>query len=320
MPGVNEEQIAAAREVDLLTYLQANEPRELVRSAPGEYRTASHGSLVISHGRWYWHREGFGGVSALDYLIKVRGMGFVEAVETINGARASPIVSSLAVKRDKPAPKPKALILPQPVRFPSRMLAYLQSRGIHADVVKRCIGAGTLYEGRHAGEAVCVFVGKDENGETCFGCMRGINSNLKRDCAGSNKRFGFKLAPESPDSGALAAFESPIDAISHHCLFPGWSGHRLSLGGTSDAALIRFLEHNPKITEVALCLDSDAAGQEAARRIKTTLAANGRFAHIRTTIIPPPVGKDYNDSLLYAVRLEREQQQVGRRKVTGLSL
>jgi hypothetical protein len=68
MPGVSAEAVKAAKEVDLLTYLQNREPGELKRSAPGEYRTRSHGSLVISNGRWYWNREGFGGRSALDYL------------------------------------------------------------------------------------------------------------------------------------------------------------------------------------------------------------------------------------------------------------
>jgi len=42
MPGVTKEQIAQAKEIDLLSYLQANEPYELVRSGPNEYRTTSH--------------------------------------------------------------------------------------------------------------------------------------------------------------------------------------------------------------------------------------------------------------------------------------
>jgi hypothetical protein len=48
MPGVSVERIAAAKEVDLLSYLQSTEPSELRRSGANEYRTVSHGSLVIS--------------------------------------------------------------------------------------------------------------------------------------------------------------------------------------------------------------------------------------------------------------------------------
>ncbi len=63
---MTKEQLAEARRVDLLTYLQERQPQELVRSAPGEYRTKTHGSLVISNGVWYWNRGQFGGRSALD--------------------------------------------------------------------------------------------------------------------------------------------------------------------------------------------------------------------------------------------------------------
>ena len=91
MPGVSEEQVKLAREVDLLSYLQANEPHELRRAGSNEYRTVTHGSLVISNGKWVWNRAGVGGRSALDYLIRVRGMGFVEAVETVLGSRAAPV-------------------------------------------------------------------------------------------------------------------------------------------------------------------------------------------------------------------------------------
>ena len=57
MPWIDEETKKAAKEVDLLTYLQANEPNELVKSKYGtdEYRTKTHGSLVISNGRWFWN-------------------------------------------------------------------------------------------------------------------------------------------------------------------------------------------------------------------------------------------------------------------------
>lgn len=50
MPGVTKEQIARAKEWDLLSYLQAYEPQELKRSGK-EYRKVSHDSLKISNGK-----------------------------------------------------------------------------------------------------------------------------------------------------------------------------------------------------------------------------------------------------------------------------
>lgn len=319
MPWLSEEQIAEARRVDLLTYLQEREPHELVHSAPGEYRTVSHGSLVISNGAWFWNRGQFGGVSALDYLTRVRGMGLVAAVEVIGGLRTPAISPSLPVKRAQKQQKDKRLILPPQSKYPTHLLGYLQNRGIYPDVIKQCLADSTLYEGRYSGLAVCVFVGHDDAGTPRFGCMRGISSDLKRDCTGSDKRFGFCLPASDAANGALAVMESPIDALSHLCLYPGIDAHRLSLGGTSDVALLSFLERNPQISHVSLCLDADAAGQKAAKKIEKYLASDARFTHIRVTIDPPSTGKDYNEALLYTVRRQQERNPPGHRKEAGLS-
>ena len=54
MAYVTKDQIAAARELDLLTYLQRYMPEELVKASAGTYSTRSHDSLKISNGKWYW--------------------------------------------------------------------------------------------------------------------------------------------------------------------------------------------------------------------------------------------------------------------------
>ena len=163
MAWINKEQLEEVRRIDLLTYFQEREPHELVHSAPGEYRTKSHGSLVMSKGKWCWNRGGVGGVSAPDY-------------------------------------------------------------------------------------------------------------------------------------------------------------HYLSLGGTSDVALVSFLERNPQIKRISLCLDADDAGRKATGKIMKSLAGDERFSHIEVTAEPPPVGKDYNEALLHAVGLERAKKQAGHRRDAGFSI
>ena len=320
MPGVSEEQVRLARETDLLSYLQTNEPHELLPPKNGEYRTAAHGSLVISNGRWYWNRGGFGGASALDYLIRVRGMGFVEAVETVLGSRDSLSPSfSLPVTKTNPQPKP-AFALPEATAFPSSVVSYLQRRGISPEIISRCLEAGILYESRNYQNAV--FVGKDEYGEARFAFLRGTRDDFKADVSGSDKRYSFTLPAKTPDSHHLAVFEAPIDALSHATLQQRdrwqWDGHRLSLGGTSSVALKSFLERNPQITRIMLHIDNDEAGLTAARRIKAQFAADNRFKHIRVSINPPRGAKDYNDVLLCVTRQEREQNQPHRRKADYL--
>ena len=85
MPYIAPEVITEAKRMDLLTYLREYEPGELVKFSSNTYTTRTHDSLKISNGKWMWWSRGIGGKSALDYLIKVRGMDFVEAVQTIMG-------------------------------------------------------------------------------------------------------------------------------------------------------------------------------------------------------------------------------------------
>ena len=75
MAGVTAEQVERARGIDLLSYLQSYNPQELKSDGPGRFTTRSHDSLVISNGKWRWNSQGIGGVSALDYLLKVEGIG-----------------------------------------------------------------------------------------------------------------------------------------------------------------------------------------------------------------------------------------------------
>lgn len=325
MPGVSEDQIARARKIDLLSYLQAYEPGELKPDGSGRYTTVSHGSLVISNGKWRWNRGQIGGRSALDYLIKMRGMGFVAAVEHLTGERVGDARTYQARAKAEPPPTKYPFYPPHPCRYATGAVSYLQGRGIHPEVIRRCIQLGILYESRYYnpkseyhGAAVCAFAGRDEAGVIRFAAMRGIASDFKRDKAGSDKRFNFHIPAGNPHSRHLAVFEAPIDALSHASLQQRdgwkWDGHRLSLGGTSEVALISFLECNPQIGRIVLHLDNDAAGITAARKIKARLAFGNRFSRIRVSVKPPHRGaKDYNELLLQDIRQEREQKHHSRR-------
>ena len=315
MSGVAKEQIARAREIDLLSYLQAYEPQELKPDGAGRYTTVSHDSLVISRGKWIWNSGGVGGVSALDYLTQVRGMGFVEAVERLAGERAA-VIPAITPKAGAP-PEKRSFYPPKPYRYGNSAVSYLQSRGISPEIIARCISQGVLYESRYYNPqspyhnaAICVFAGKDEAGKIRFAAMRGIDTDLKQDKAGSDKRYNFCVSAKNPASTQLAIFEAPIDLLSHMVLEQRIGAetdtHRLSLGGTSSVALIAYLERNPQIAEVMLCLDDDEAGHKAVKSIQSQLAADERFSHIRTTVCLPSEGKDFNEALLHAIQRERE--------------
>ena len=68
MPYIPKDQIAAAREMDLLTYLRRFDPEELIHIGGNTYTTRTHDSLKISNGKWCWWSRNIGGTNALDYL------------------------------------------------------------------------------------------------------------------------------------------------------------------------------------------------------------------------------------------------------------
>ena len=194
MPWLEEAEIKRAKEVDLLTYLKTNEPHELQKSKiADEYRTATHGSLVISKGLWFWNRGGFGGRSALDFLIKVRGMNFLDAAEAILDSRgmvASGDLGSRPAGSSSALPPERAEFkLPEMARFPANAVSYLQKRGICPEIINRCLSEEILYESRNRQNVI--FVGRDEHGKARFACRRGMRDDYKADVSGSDKRYSF---------------------------------------------------------------------------------------------------------------------------------
>ena len=75
---------------------------------------------------------------------------------------------------------------------------------------------------------------------------------------------------------------------------PWRSVHYLALGGTDYAALDAFLKYFPAVRKIVLCLDNDNAGRTRTQDIIAHLAGSGKAVEDR----PPPVGKDYNDTLV----------------------
>ncbi len=302
MPYIPPDVVAKAKEMDLLTYLRHFEPEELVHFGGDTYCTREHDSLKISNGKWHWFSRRIGGKTALDYLIKVKEMPFVEAVERITGQAAITPISA-------PAPKPKpqqekVLLLPKPNRSCHYVINYLRSRGIDNELIDFCLSTGRLYESYPHHNAV--FVGHDRNGKPQYGNLRGTHSDFKGECNGSNKRYSFNIP--APGSSTLHVFESAIDLLFYATLLKlhgrDWhQDHLLSLAGVYEPpknrtdiaiplALSRYLEEHPEINRIVLRLDRDYTGHTAGQALEDALSPQ-----YTVTTKPPPQGKDYNDYL-----------------------
>ena len=261
------------RQIDLLSYLREFEPSNLVKvkGTSNVYCTAEHDSLKISNGKWYWWSRGFGGYSALDYLIKVKEYDFVEAVEILTG-------QTMADWKPPPAPKkdePKVLLLPPKNKDCNRVIQYLFGRGIDYHLIQECIADGTLYESADYHNAV--FIGKDESGTPKYAALRStLGSTFKQDASGSDKRYSFRLLADKP-SDTLHLFEAAIDLLSYatylKCEGKDYRKENLlSLSGVYQPkkeikdskvpiALTTFLKANPHIKTIVLHLDNDKTGR-----------------------------------------------------------
>jgi len=277
MSGVSRDQIDRAKQVDILDYILSNEPHN-VRRIGNTYRLKDHNSFEISNGLWNWHSRGIAGKNVVDYLIKVRGYKFVDAVRYLAGDDAQ--FKHVAPKA-KPPPERKTFALPPRNRNNERVIAYLQSRGIDKQLILQCIERGLIYES--AKWHNCVFVGRDDSGKVRYASLRGTTGDFKCDVESSDKRFGFVLPPIAGESDTVIAFESPADALSHQTIFPKQNGWRLSLGGISLAALTNFLDRHCEVNNVIVCTDNDKAGNLAAAKIAA-------LPDIAVTRLLPPTG------------------------------
>ena len=145
MPYYTEEQIKAVRSIDLLTYLQTYEPTELIHVRGNTYCTREHDSLKISSdGRWYWWSRGFGGYSALDYLIKVKGMQFMDAMKILSGERQLPPKYNAALGENRHCEGKRKLLLPERSETNLEVVRYLSGRGIDREIIRDCIDEAVL--------------------------------------------------------------------------------------------------------------------------------------------------------------------------------
>ena len=305
MAGFKAKEIEHAREMDLLTYLRQNNPGNLIHISGGEYCIREHDSLKISNGKWMWWSRGFGGVSALDYLIKVKDVPFTEAVGMTLGTEAKQLSFSFVPKDGKA----KRLLLPEKAQDNHVVLRYLTGRGIDREILGKCIGEGLLYESLPSHSAI--FLGFDENNKARYAFFRGTGKDrIMGEAAGSDKHFSFRIEGTGE---RIHVFEGAIDLLSYATIRKlngeRWnSDSLLSLGGVYGgangvklpAALENYLDNHPETEEIILRLDDDSAGRSAAASIIGRL--NRRY---RIRDEPPVHGKDYNEELMFLRALQQ---------------
>ena len=312
MPYIKPEALQEARRIDLLTWLQANEPGNLEHISGNNYCTREHDSLKISNGKWSWFSRGIGGVSALDYLIKVRGIALPQAVEMIVGS-GTVSYGYGDINREPVKKEPRKLLIPDLEPYPVRVWNYLRRRGIRDEVIEYCVHHSLLFETRKYHNIL--FVGYDENGQARYGALRGTLSAYKGEVTGSDKHYSFTIC-DDPASHEVHLFEAAIDLLSYVSLMimdgKDWKKDAyVSMAGafitkhkeTVPVALQTFLELHSNVSVIHLHLDNDEVGRGATAGIM-----EGIGTKYLVLDEPPERGKDVNDQLMARVRKNRRKE------------
>ena len=307
--------IEKARAIDLYTYLKVYEPNELVSCGNGEYCLRSHDSLKISNGKWHWWSRDIGGASALDFLVKVRGMEFRKAVEMLTGGTIKAPPVSVSQSKKKPT-----RIWVQPFNFKcQKAKPYLLSRGISENIVVELISKKLIGEGNANGDVL--FFGYDERGRIKHCSARATDgTQRKSDAYGSKKEYTFNLLSKAPRDRVLV-FESAIDLLSFATILEDYGldykqENLISVAGIYarennveqmkvPPILERILKANPQISKIVLYFDNDRTGKLCASCLQKVL---GDRYDVKYS--PPPDGKDYNEFLQKKYQFIRRKTRI----------
>ena len=159
MAHLEEDIIERAKNTDMIALLESEEGFSF-KSTYGEreFKCIEHNSLVVNGNRrrWYWNSRQVGGNNAIDYLVKIRGMNFRDAVLHLVGDREQTAYTPIrkAVTENVSVSKPVRFVLPEQAHFPdgrrnySNIIAYLnKGRGIDMNIINTLIASGQIYQG-----------------------------------------------------------------------------------------------------------------------------------------------------------------------------
>jgi hypothetical protein len=281
----SDDQIRQAREADIMDFLERTEGFSFKKQG-NSYQCIEHDSLVINadRKRWFWNSQKTGGNNALDWCGKIKNMTFADSMKLIVGN--GDVVIKTAPKVAPPPQKESIFSLPRAAADNRRVYAYLtKTRGISPNIVNQMLKENKLYQDERGN---CVFVGHDSENKARYAGIRGTLSDVtyRGEVSGSDKRYSFRMESQSkkPQTQAkLFVFESPIEAMSHATIINREMENdlchtvhnRLSLGGTSEVALVEYLKNNPNTQEIHFCLNNDEAGRTATNALMDKFSAQG---------------------------------------------
>lgn len=308
-----DEEIQRANDVSIVDYIKKLNLE--TKKAGRTLKLEGFGGLYVDprENKWNCFAEGKGG-GPIQLVMYLENKTWVESIKTLLG---DDYKDSLIDYKKKPIEKEyKEFTLPKKNNTYNHMLAYLiKTRCIDKDIVYGLINNKKIYEDEKRN---CVFLGYDQDNNIKYAGLRGTNTNrvFKGEVEGSNKAYSFNIKGET---NRVKVFESPIEIMSYLTLQKNKglveNHHMVSLGCLADVALVKYLEDNPNINEIDLCLNNDKWGIKATGEIKE------KYKKDYKVNIEVPGLEDWNNDLVYSFQgLEKTDNTIEIEEETCIEL
>jgi len=286
----SQDQIMAARQADLPTWLQAHGYN--LKREGRNWRVPGNAGLFVQGNHFKHFGSDIGG-NSLDFLVDFLGYKFLDAVQAL--IHAAP--AQLPIGHYMPPAAQNDFLLPQRGRNHRRVIAYLiKARGLPIDLIIELIRSKLLFQDDHGN---CVFPCLDQRREPKGAIIRGTYTDVRyvAQAPGSDASYGWHWQPDR-ESNLVYITESPIDAMGLAVIRPfSRADHILALGGLKPSGVHRFLDDHQMVRTIVFSLDNDQPGLDAVKRWSVELHEKGCNVQI---CLPDAPAKDWNEMLILA--------------------
>jgi Toprim-like/Protein of unknown function (DUF3991) len=253
-----------------------------------------HGNKIIvatgedRHGIFF-DVHGSASGSVIDFVMWQEGVNFGKACQTLSERITAPRLSLRTPARTFATPPPitrdRAGVVLAWERMKPYKPGYLEERGLHPRTLARFAGCIRTDERNNA-----CFLHQDDNGISGYEVK---NKGFTGFAGGGTKAlFTCRVGEQAGDPLMIAIAEIAIDIMSYYQLHPA-DGLYVSIGGAmspeQQAQLAALLTRHPQAV-VIIATDKDKDGEKYADFIRTVRPDADRAE--------PPIGKDWNDSLM----------------------
>ncbi|MCM3773785.1 DUF3991 and toprim domain-containing protein [Priestia aryabhattai] len=296
---VKEEEVMKARDVDLLSYLEAK-GESFVKEGK-YYRHTEHDSLLIKGNMYAWNSRNETGYGAISFAQMYYGMSFPQAVLDINKGD----YKEVSLSHEQPSVSTSK----EPFRYPKELEVKDQSKVkdylikerkidprlvnwlLQKDLIAQDKRNNVVFKWReHGGKGKVI--GADRQGTASMNNKRG---SFKQVLPNDNPHTGFSIDVGRPNK--IHFFESSIDVLSYWSIKENQlqNTRLISMNGlkpkTVAQSYIEARREGLSIKEMVLAVDNDQGGKEFIDKMNQIVNADLVKADI------PKGAKDWNEQL-----------------------